>query len=269
MQSLPPILRLIHPLPTLLNAAVAAGLTLVAGGSDTRAALAALTMVGIHASIGALNDLLDERSDQGRTEKPLAMGELHPRTVRTIIAVSATIGFGAASLLGADCLQIAVAGATLGYLYDAGVKRTWLSFLPFALGVALIPLFAWSAAGAAIAPAILLLSLAAIPGGSALALQNGLADYQLDRAAGTHGIVVRIGQRTTLALATLLHAIAFAFVLFGTAASALSLALGATLAAGGLIVSAGGEAHRRRRGWELSACGLALYAAGVALSTSA
>lgn len=80
MTNLPALVRLAHPLPTTLNAAVAAGLTLVAGGLVDQAALAAITMLGVHTSIGALNDLLDRRTDLGRVEKPLATGEVSERT---------------------------------------------------------------------------------------------------------------------------------------------------------------------------------------------
>jgi 4-hydroxybenzoate polyprenyltransferase len=73
------LVRLAHPLPTLLNALVAAALTTTAGGSASQAALAALTMLGVHTSIGAMNDLLDQAGDAGRAEKPLVGGSVTPR----------------------------------------------------------------------------------------------------------------------------------------------------------------------------------------------
>ena len=66
------LVRLAHPLPTLLNAAVAAALSTVAGARADQAALAAATMLGIHACIGSLNDYFDRHRDAGRAEKPLA-----------------------------------------------------------------------------------------------------------------------------------------------------------------------------------------------------
>ena len=76
------LVRLAHPLPTLLNALVAAALTTTAGGSTSQAALAALTMLGIHTSIGAMNDLLDRERDKGRAEKPLVGGSVTPHEIR-------------------------------------------------------------------------------------------------------------------------------------------------------------------------------------------
>lgn len=135
------------------------------GGSTSQAALAALTMLGVHTSIGAMNDLLDQASDAGRAEKPLVSGEVSPREARVMVVVAATAGFAAASALSPTSAALAAAGATLGYLYNAGIKRTPISFLPFALGVAIIPAFAWSAAGAPLPAAIAALSLIALPGG--------------------------------------------------------------------------------------------------------
>ena len=266
MSSLPALIRLAHPLPTALNAAVAAGLTAAAGGSSDQALLAVITMLGVHTSIGALNDLLDRRTDLGRAEKPLATGEVSERTARTVIATGAAIGLGAASMLGALSLQIAALGATLGYLYDVGLKRTWASLLPFACGVALIPLFAWSAAGHEPPLHILLLSVAAIPGGSALALQNALADFSLDAAAGTRGVVVRIGERSARVAAAALHLVAWLIVGGSGAAPLPAQLMGAALLVTGLALGWGSTPQTRRRGWEISALGLACCTFGLALS---
>jgi 4-hydroxybenzoate polyprenyltransferase len=266
MSSLPALIRLAHPLPTTLNAVVAAGLTLVAGGRVDQAALAAITMLGIHTSIGALNDLLDRGTDHGRVEKPLATGEVSERTARTVIATGAAIGLGAASMLGALSLQIAALGATLGYLYDVGIKRTWASFLPFAFGVALIPLFAWSAAGREPSLHILLLSVAAIPGGSALALQNALADFSLDVAAGMRSVVVRIGERNARVAAALLHSTAWLIIQTSGSEIGVTQTIGGALLAAGLALGWSASVRVRRRGWEISAIGLASCAFGLALA---
>lgn len=266
MSNLRAVVRLAHPLPTIMNAGVAAGLTMVAGGRLEQASLAAITMLGVHTSIGALNDLLDRGSDRGRAEKPLATGEVSERTARTVVASGAAIGLGAASMLGALSLQLAALGAALGYLYNAGLKRTWASFLPFAVGVAVIPLFAWSAADQTPTAHILFLSAAAIPGGSALALQNALADFSLDVAAGMRSVVVRIGERASRIAAAVLHLIAWLIVGTSGAAYLPAQVIGGALLTTGLVLGWMPSVMVRRRGWELSAVGLACCAFGLALS---
>ena len=243
------LVRLAHPLPTLLNALVAAALTTTAGGSASQAALAALTMLGVHTSIGAMNDLLDQAGDAGRAEKPLVGGNVSPREARVMVIVAATAGLAAASALSSTSLAIAAAGATLGYLYNAGIKRTPISFLPFALGVALIPAFA-------------------LPGGSALALQNALADRELDKSVGANGAVVRLGHQRTILLIALLHGFTYLLLLVSapTTASPVLLAVGGLLLAGGVTLSTRVRRNLRQRGWEVSALALACCAVAIALS---
>jgi len=262
------LLRLAHPLPTLLNALVAAALTTTAGGSTSQAALAALTMLGIHTSIGAMNDLLDRERDKGRAEKPLVGGSVTPREARAMVVIAATVGFAAASALSSMSLAIAAAGATLGYLYNAGIKRTPISFLPFALGVALIPAFAWSAAGAPLPTAIATLCLIALPGGSALALQNALADRELDKSVGANGAVVRLGHQRTILLLALLHGLTYLLLLMSapTTASPILLVTGGLLLGVGVTLSTRVRRDLRQRGWEVSALALACCAVAIALS---
>lgn len=268
MAHLAGLLRLAHPLPTLLNAIIAAALTSTAGGSATQSALAAITMLGVHTSIGAMNDLLDQTSDAGRGEKPLVGGSVSPREARVMVVVAATAGLAAASALSSTSLMIAAAGATLGYLYNAGIKRTPISFLPFAFGVALVPIFAWSAAGVPLPAAIATLCLIALPGGSALALQNALADRELDQSVGANGAVVRLGHRRTILMIALLHGITYLFILV----SAPAMASPVLLTAGGLLLGIGVTLSTRvpralrQRGWEVSALALACCAIAIALS---
>lgn len=268
MTHLVALVRLAHPLPTLLNALIAAALTAIAGGSTSQVALAALTMLGIHTSIGTMNDLLDQSSDQGRAEKPLVGGAVLPREARVLLVASATVGLAAASALSLTSAGLAAVGATLGYLYNAGIKRTPISFAPFALGVALIPAFSWSAAGAPLPAAIAALCLIALPGGSALALQNALADRELDKAVGANGAVVRLGRRRTIALIALLQGSTYLLLLFTApvATPPVLLTAGGLLLATGVALSTRARRDLRQRGWEVSALALACCAVAIALS---
>jgi 4-hydroxybenzoate polyprenyltransferase len=262
------VVRLAHPFPTLLNAVAAATLTAAAGGGTDRVLLAAGTMLGVHASIGAINDLVDERVDAHRREKPLARGRISRGAARFVAALAAALGVLCATALGPVSLAIAGLGYGLGCAYDLGIKRTVASFVPFALGVALVPPFAWAAAGAPLPTAIASLSLAALPAGSALALQNGLADRALDAAAGVRGLVVRLGASRATLLAGVLHGAALLLVAVAApiGASRSILAAGGTFVLLGVGLSARGSAARRRRGWECSAVGLSLCAVGTALA---
>jgi 4-hydroxybenzoate polyprenyltransferase len=138
------LLRLTHPLPTLLNAVAAAALATVAGAAPSVAALVALTMLGVHTFIGATNDYIDRDRDAGRPEKPLARGQLQPRAALLMAAAGLTAGLAAAAQVSRLTLVLAALGALVGFTYNVWMKRTALSWLPFAVGVSIIPAFAWS-----------------------------------------------------------------------------------------------------------------------------
>lgn len=264
------LLRLAHPLPTLLNAVAAAALATVAGGTPSAAALVALTMLGVHTFIGATNDYIDRDRDAGRPEKPLARRQLPPRVALLMAAAGLTAGLTAAAQVSALTLVLAALGALVGFTYNIWLKRTALSWLPFAVGVSIIPAFAWSTVSSVLPTPILTLSLVALPGGAALALQNSLADRVLDAERGMRSAAVRLGEARALGALVVLHAMSFVALLL-TAPSSTSPLL---LSVAGLLLAAGttGSAMRsrwtRQRAWEICAAALALAALSVALATA-
>lgn len=264
------LLRLTHPLPTLLNAVTAAALATVVGAPLSAAALVALTMLGVHTFIGATNDYVDRHRDAGRPEKPLARGQLPPRTALLMAAVGLTTGLTAATQVSRLTLVLAALGALVGFTYNVWLKRTALSWLPFAVGVSIIPAFAWSTVSSVLPAPILTLSLVALPAGAALALQNSLADRAIDAEQGMRSAAVRLGEARALGALVGLHAVTFAALLL-TAPSSTSPLL---LSAAGLLLVVGtaGSARpsrwTRQRAWEICAAALALAALSVALATA-
>lgn len=273
MRRLVDLIRLLHPGPTTLNAIAAFALSTVAGADALRAFGAALVMFGAHGFIGALNDVVDREVDRGRPEKAIAARRISVGAGVLAAAISATIGAAAAALLGTSTLAIAIVGMCLGAAYDLGLKRSALSWIPFALGVALIPPFAWAVAEAPLPATIAWLSAASVCGGAALALQNGLADRAIDSAAGSRGVVVRLGDRRAAFVAALLHVGTFALV--GVARDALPrerwsdgiplVFLGGLLQATSIALSTADSPWLRRRGWEVGGVALLLLALAVVL----
>lgn len=264
------LLRLTHPLPTLLNAVAAAALAMVAGAPSNVAAQVALTMLGVHTFIGATNDYVDRHRDEGRSDKPLARGQLPPRAALLMAAAGLTTGLTAAAQVSALTLVLAVLGAFVGFTYNVWMKHTALSWLPFAVGVSIIPAFAWSTVSSEIPAPILTLSLVALPGGAALALQNSLADRALDAERGVRSAAVRLGEARALGALVALHAVAFAALLLTAPSSTSPLLL--FIAGLLLLVGTAGSATRsrwvRQRAWEICAAALALAALTVALATA-
>ncbi|MEY2731555.1 MAG: hypothetical protein RLZZ588_280 [Chloroflexota bacterium] len=264
------LLRLAHPLPTLLNAVAAAALATVAGAGPSAAGLVALTMLGVHTCIGASNDYLDRHRDRGRPEKPIASGALPPSAGLLLSAVGITVGLVAAAQVSTLTFALAVTGALVGATYNVWLKHTALSWLPFALGVSIIPAFAWSTVSSVLPTPILTLSLISLPGGAALALQNSLADRALDLQSGMRSAAVRLGERTAFGLLALLHLVTLtALLAFAPGnTSPTTLAVAALLLAIGVACSATRSRWVRQRGWEISAAALAVAALSVALATA-
>lgn len=224
-------------------------------------------MTALQTGIGATNDLVDAPRDAGRKPgKPIPAGLVAPATARAI----AITGFAAGLLLSAPSGPAVVALAAvviaIGLLYDLGLKGTAWSWLPFAIGIPILPVFGWLGATGSVPPAFALLVPVAIAAGAALAVSNGLVDVERDRAAGASSIALAIGPDRAWALHLAL------VVGVGMAAIASTAAWGRPLADLGLVAvpalvaiaaavaARGGGALRRERAWEAEAVGLAILA---------
>jgi len=224
----------------------------------------------VHTFIGATNDFIDRDLDAGRPEKPLARGQLPPRAALLMAAAGLTAGLTAAAQVSRLTLILAALGALVGFNYNVWLKRTALSWLPFAVGVSIIPAFAWSTVSSVLPAPILTLSLVALPGGAALALQNSLADRALDAERGMRSAAVRLGEARALGALVVLHAVTFAALLLTapSSTSPLLLSVAGLLLVTGTAGSATPSRWTRQRAWEICAAALALAALSVALATA-
>ncbi len=266
------LIRLGHPFPSLLDGAITAVLALVAGAAGGRAALLGIAMVALQVSIGALNDLTDIERDRGhKPAKPLPTGRVGERSARVIVVAGLVLGLGLSWLAGPAALAVAVGGTATGYAYDLRLKATAWAWLPFAVGIPLLPVYAWVGGVGRIPAAFLILLPLAVAAGGAIALLNGLVDVERDRAAGIETPVGRLGPRRARRLAAGLVGLVALGVLGSLAsigaepAAWLVGATGAVLSGIGARLAGSPRASVRERGWEAGAVGLALLAAGWAL----
>lgn len=249
-------------------------------------------MLGIQLSIGAFNDLRDAAADAiSKPSKPIPSGTARRTEARLLALGGLGVGLALSWPSGLAVTSIALAGAACGYLYDAGLKRTPLSWLPLAIALPLLPAFAWLGASAGPAsplgggfpPGSVILLPLAVVAGAALAISNALVDLDADRAAGLATIVGRLGQRRSW----LLHAGLLAtVVLVGLLALLANRAGGPgaiVFGAGVALVVAGVSLTRRpvpgaagltgllaRRAWEVETVGIGLLGVGwVAAMASA
>jgi geranylgeranylglycerol-phosphate geranylgeranyltransferase len=205
------VTALLHPGPSLLVTAC-----FVAAAAAARHRLpdpvTALRLVGImlpiQFAIGALNDLCDRDLDRlVKPAKPLASGVLSPAVAGAAALVGFAVALGMAATFPLPTLPLAAACAAAGIGYDLGLKRRALSWLPYWVGFACLPL----TAGAAVQHLTLPVVIAAPPLALALALSlqlaNSLPDIEGDRRGGAGGLAVRLGSawshRLSLGMAAL------------------------------------------------------------------
>lgn len=234
-----------------------------------RALLLAGSMIALQVSIGALNDLVDVERDRGRKAgKPISAGYVGRGAARATVVIGLGLGLGLSAVAGPVALAIAVLGTGSGYVYDLRLKATPWAWLPFAVGIPLLPAFAWVGATGRIPPAFGILIPIAVLAGAGLALVNGLVDVERDRAAGLATPAIRLGPARAWQLAAAILAVAASGAI-GSLALARAAPFSFLLSTGGIVLLILGTAvvravdpGRRERGWEAVAVGLGLVAAG-------
>jgi 4-hydroxybenzoate polyprenyltransferase len=262
------LIRLVHPFPIVLDGIATGAVAVLAGGEPPSAIRLGLAMFALQASIGALNDLVDAPFDAGRKPgKPIPAGLVSPAAARAVMVGAAGSGLLLTAPSGPGLLAVAGLILAIGYGYDLVAKGTAWSWVPFAIGIPLLPVFGWfGAAGALPAPFAVLLP-AAVMAGAALAIANSRADMDRDEAAGQASVAIRLGSRRAWAIGAWLLAIVVVVALgslwlMGAPSLAVAASLGAALPLGvGVVLGRTSSATQRERAWDLQALGVALLAA--------
>lgn len=262
------LIRLVHPFPILLDGIVTGTAALLAGGDGSTALRLGVAMLALQASIGALNDLVDVPIDAGRKPaKPIPAGLTTPDVARAVVVGSAALGLALTAPSGPGLVALAGLGLAIGYGYDLVAKGTAWSWVPFALGIPLLPVFGWYGVAAALPPPFAVLVPAAVIAGSALAIANALADAGRDQAAGVASVAIWLGPRRAWATGAWLHSIVGliavgSLLVSGTATPVIVAAIlsdGVVLV--GVSLGRGSSALRLERAWEIQAIGIALLGA--------
>lgn len=246
---------------------VVGAVALIAGGDGMTAARLAVSMTTLQASIGSLNDVVDAPRDvDHKPGKPIPAGLVSPRLAVAVVAAGAGVGVGLAIPSGWATAGLAIVVLTIGYGYDLRVKGTAWSWLPFAVGIPLLPVYGWLGATGTLPPSFVVLLPVAVLAGAALAIANARADAERDVQAGVDSVAIRLGSERAWAVnAGLLGVVVVVAVgtLIGVGASAGALvgALVAAMVIGlGVVVGRVGHRSLREHAWELQAIGLGLLA---------
>jgi 4-hydroxybenzoate polyprenyltransferase len=200
---------MLHPVPSILTAAAAVGFAWIFGLSfaDARIWWIAAIMLLAQFSISVLNDWADADLDaKAGRPRPVPL-RVVSRGAALVIAVVCAVGalvLSAISGFGLVPFLLVVIGIGCGWVYDLRLKRTPLSFLPFAVAFPLMPLWVGVIAGHPLSSLGVIL-LAGAPLATAIHLADAIPDREADRAAGVKTLAVALGSpRAEFAAAGLL-----------------------------------------------------------------
>lgn len=191
-----------HPGPSLVVTVLSLALGIAAGVEPWRLAVLTASVLAGQFSVGISNDAIDARRDAqvGRTDKPIARGDVGLRVAWSVAFASALMALALSAVLGIGLLGVHAVALASAWSYNAGLKNTPISVLPFIVSFGLFPSFATLAA----TPPGFAAPWAAVAGaalGAAVHLTNVLPDLDDDARTGIRGLPHRLGVRVASILA--------------------------------------------------------------------
>lgn len=206
------LVRAAHAAPaaavTVFATAYAAG---PADAGPGRSALVGAAVLAGQLSVGWSNDWIDAGRDRavGRTDKPVVRGDVTPAALRTaaLLAVAACAGLSLTLGIRAALLHGVLVAAA--WAYNARLKSTAWSALPYAVAFGGLPSVATLGAGPGAGAAPWWVTAGGALLGVGAHLANVLPDLEDDAATGVRGLPHRLGRRWTAfgAAAVLLAAV--------------------------------------------------------------
>jgi 4-hydroxybenzoate polyprenyltransferase len=190
--------RSTHPGPTVAVTAVTAVLAVGVGVPPLPAVLVTAAVFAGQVSVGLSNDWIDAERDAevGRRDKPVARGWIDAGLVRTVSVITAIVAVLLTVPVGWAVTAAHIVFIASAWSYNAWLKRTPLSVLPFIVSFGLLPAIVTLAATPPEFAAPAALGAGALLGVAAH-FANVLPDLADDRAMGIAGLPHRLGLRAS------------------------------------------------------------------------
>jgi 4-hydroxybenzoate polyprenyltransferase len=185
-----------HPGPSVAITALTTILAAQAAPHGIGPALTAPALLAGQLSVGWSNDACDAPRDAaaGRTDKPLARGDISARSVWTAAGIAAAAGLALALVISPLTGALYVLVVAPGWAYNLGLKSTLWSGAMYVLGFGPLPAYAASTLPGQPAPRWAVTFAAALLGLGAH-FANVLPDLAADRATGVGGLPQRVAAR--------------------------------------------------------------------------
>ncbi|WP_020098483.1 UbiA family prenyltransferase [Microbacterium sp. 11MF] len=253
-----------HPGPSLVVTVLSLALGIAAGLEPWRLIVLVVAVFAGQVSVGLSNDAIDLFRDAtvGRSDKPLVRGDTRVRTAWIAAGIALGVAVLLSAVLGWGMLFAHVIALVSAWSYNAGLKATPASLLPFLVSFGIFPSLATLSAPAP-QPAALWAAFAGAMLGAAVHLTNVLPDLDDDRRTGVRGLPHRIGPAASVMLAVVGIVVAAIAVLIGSlveGASPLAMIAFALLVTG---IAAAVMIRMRRRGPDRTGFRLVMLAALV------
>ena len=230
--------RSTHPGPAIAVTIVAIVLAVGAGLEPWRVILVGLAVAANQASVGLSNDWLDAERDTavGRTDKPVALGQVTATAVRNASIVAAIVAIVLTVPLGwlATIAHTVFIGSA--WSYNAGLKKTVFSLAPYIVSFGILPAVVTLASADPRFAAPWILATGALLG-IAAHFANVLPDLDDDKATGVRGLPHRFGRRALGVTTYVVLAVATVTAVLGAGALGSATGLAALLVNGVLAAT--------------------------------
>ena len=238
-RSLVGLVRACHFQPTLAVTFVTTALAVLSGRSGWGCAAVAAAVLAGQLSTGWSNDWFDAARDTAnrRADKPIASGAVSVATVRTAALAALATSVPLSFLSGWRAAVVHLVAVASAWAYNAGLKATVLSPLPYAVSFGLLPAFVTLGLPGHPWPRPALMGATALLGIGAHFI-NTLADREDDARSGITGLPQRMSATACLLTGVfLLSTCAVAiWTLGGGSAVARAALLGLCLGAAAMVV---------------------------------
>lgn len=232
------LVRACHPEPTAMVTAIAVALAAATGRGVAGVAAAGAAVLAGQLSVGWHNDWLDAERDTvaARPDKPVAAGAISRRVVARCALAALAAAVPLSLLSGWRAALAHLAGVLMAWGYNARLKGTVVSFVPYAVAFPLLVAFVTLGGPKGGWPPWWALAAAALLGCGAH-LVNAAPDLAEDLASGIRGLPHLLGRTRSVYAAVVLLLAATVIESFGPGrpgwwALAAVLAVAVTTAAG-------------------------------------
>ncbi|MFL0565337.1 UbiA family prenyltransferase [Microbacterium sp. 179-I 1D1 NHS] len=253
-----------HPGPSLVVTVLSLALGVAAGLEPWRIVVLVVAVFAGQIFVGLSNDAIDLFRDAtvGRADKPLVRGDTRVRTAWIAALIALGVALILSAVLGWAMLIAHVIALAFAWSYNAGLKATPFSLVPFLVSFGIFPSLATLSAPVP-QPAAVWASFAGAMLGAAVHLTNVLPDLEDDRRTGVRGLPHRIGPAASVVLAVAGIVLAAIAVLVGSLIEGAAPVVMALFAVAVIVIAGAVMIRMRRRGADRTGFRLVMGAALV------